>query len=264
MRKRCKGSLPVNKRYEISGRKRRKEGRLYRDYIKRGMDIAMALSGIVILSPVMLLTAFLVRTRLGSPVIFKQKRPGKDGKIFELYKFRSMTDKRDENGELLPDEVRLTAFGRKLRSTSLDELPELFNILKGDMSVVGPRPLLVDYLPLYSKRQSHRHDVRPGLTGLAQVKGRNAIGWEERFEWDLRYVRGVSLGLDLYVLARQSRRCLKGKGYTRKGVRRWRGLKAEENEYSDSWSRRSRQGGFRYSESSPKRTGGSGRDRILG
>ena len=169
MRKRCKGSLPVNKRYEISGRKRRKEGRLYRDYIKRGMDIAMALSGIVILSPVMLLTAFLVRTRLGSPVIFKQKRPGKDGKIFELYKFRSMTDKRDENGELLPDEVRLTAFGRKLRSTSLDELPELFNILKGDMSVVGPRPLLVDYLPLYSKRQSHRHDVRPGLTGLAQV-----------------------------------------------------------------------------------------------
>ena len=138
MRKRCKGSLPVNKRYEISGRKRRKEGRLYRDYIKRGMDIAMALSGIVILSPVMLLTAFLVRTRLGSPVIFKQKRPGKDGKIFELYKFRSMTDKRDENGELLPDEVRLTAFGRKLRSTSLDELPELFNILKGDMSVVGP------------------------------------------------------------------------------------------------------------------------------
>ena len=217
MRKRCKGSLPVNKRYEISGRKRRKEGRLYRDYIKRGMDIAMALSGIVILSPVMLLTAFLVRTRLGSPVIFKQKRPGKDGKIFELYKFRSMTDKRDENGELLPDEVRLTAFGRKLRSTSLDELPELFNILKGDMSVVGPRPLLVDYLPLYSKRQSHRHDVRPGLTGLAQVKGRNAIGWEERFEWDLRYVRGVSLGLDLYVLAETVKTVFKREGILSEG-----------------------------------------------
>ena len=217
MRKRCKGSLPVNKRYEISGRKRRKEGRLYRDYIKRGMDIAMALSGIVILSPVMLLTAFLVRTRLGSPVIFKQKRPGKDGKIFELYKFRSMTDKRDENGELLPDEVRLTAFGRTLRSTSLDELPELFNILKGDMSVVGPRPLLVDYLPLYSKRQSHRHDVRPGLTGLAQVKGRNAIGWEERFEWDLRYVRGVSLGLDLYVLAETVKTVFKREGIHSEG-----------------------------------------------
>lgn len=217
MRKRCKGSLPVNKRYEISGRKRRKEGRLYRDYIKRGMDIAMALSGIVILSPVMLLTAFLVRTRLGSPVIFKQKRPGKDGKIFELYKFRSMTDKRDENGELLPDEVRLTAFGRKLRSTSLDELPELFNILKGDMSVVGPRPLLVDYLPLYSKRQSHRHDVRPGLTGLAQVKGRNAIGWEERFKWDLRYVRGVSLGLDLYVLAETVKTVFKREGIHSEG-----------------------------------------------
>ena len=217
MRKRCKGSLPVNKRYEISGRKRRKKGRLYRDYIKRGMDIAMALSGIVILSPVMLLTAFLVRTRLGSPVIFKQKRPGKDGKIFELYKFRSMTDKRDENGELLPDEVRLTAFGRKLRSTSLDELPELFNILKGDMSVVGPRPPLVDYLPLYSKRQSHRHDVRPGLTGLAQVKGRNAIGWEERFEWDLRYVRGVSLGLDLYVLAETVKTVFKREGIHSEG-----------------------------------------------
>ena len=184
----------------------------YKDYIKRGLDIAMALSGIVVLSPVMLLTAFLVRTRLGSPVIFKQKRPGKDGKIFELYKFRSMTDKRDENGELLPDEVRLTAFGKKLRSTSLDELPELFNILKGDMSVVGPRPLLVDYLPLYSKRHKHRHDVRPGLTGLAQVKGRNAIGWEERFEWDLRYVRGVSLGLDLYVLAETVKTVFKREG----------------------------------------------------
>ena len=217
MRKRCKGSLPVNKRYEISGRKRRKEGRLYRDYIKRGMDIAMALCGIVILSPVMLLTAFLVRTRLGSPVIFKQRRPGKDGKIFELYKFRSMADKRDENGELLPDEVRLTAFGRKLRSTSLDELPELFNILKGDMSVVGPRPLLVDYLPLYSKRQSHRHDVRPGLTGLAQVKGRDAIGCEERFEWDLRYVRGVSLGLDLYVLAETVKTVFKREGIHSEG-----------------------------------------------
>lgn len=189
----------------------------YKDYIKRGFDIAMALSGIVVLSPVMLLTAFLVRTRLGSPVIFKQKRPGKDGKIFELYKFRSMTDKKDENGELLPDEVRLTAFGKKLRSTSLDELPELFNILKGDMSVVGPRPLLVDYLPLYSKRQRHRHDVRPGLTGLAQVKGRNAIGWEERFEWDLRYVKGISFRMDLYILVETVRTVLKREGIHSEG-----------------------------------------------
>lgn len=216
MRKRYKGSLSVTKKQGITGR-RRKERRLYRDYIKRGLDIILALSGIVILSPVILLTAFLVRTRLGSPVIFKQKRPGKDGKIFELYKFRSMTDKRDENGELLPDEVRLTSFGKKLRSTSLDELPELFNILKGDMSVVGPRPLLVDYLPLYSKRQSHRHDVRPGLTGLAQVKGRNAIGWEERFEWDLRYVKGISFRLDIYILVETVGTVLKREGIHSEG-----------------------------------------------
>lgn len=216
MRKRYKGSLFVTKKQGITGR-RRKERRLYRDYIKRGLDIILALSGIVVLSPVMLLTAFLVRTRLGSPVIFKQKRPGKDGKIFELYKFRSMTDKRDENGELLPDEVRLTSFGKKLRSTSLDELPELFNILKGDMSVVGPRPLLVDYLPLYSERQRHRHDVRPGLTGLAQVKGRNSISWEERFEWDLRYVKGISFRMDLYILVETVRTVLKREGIHSEG-----------------------------------------------
>lgn len=216
MRKRCKGSPSVTKKQGITGR-RRKERRLYRDYIKRGLDIILALSGIVILSPVMLLTAFLVRTRLGSPVIFKQKRPGKDGKIFELYKFRSMADKRDENGEFLPDEIRLTSFGKKLRSTSLDELPELFNILKGDMSVVGPRPLLVDYLSLYSERQGHRHDVRPGLTGLAQVKGRNSISWEERFEWDLRYVKGISFRMDLYILVETVRTVLKREGIHSEG-----------------------------------------------
>lgn len=209
---------------------RKRGGSLYREHMKRGLDIVMALSGLIVLSPVMLSTAFLVRKKLGSPVIFKQKRPGKDGKVFELYKFRTMTDERDENGDLLPDEVRLTSFGKKLRSTSLDELPELFNILKGDMSVVGPRPLLVEYLPLYSKRQSHRHDVRPGLTGLAQVKGRNAIGWEERFEWDLRYVRGVSLGLDLYVLAETVKTVFKREGIHSEGCETMEDFRGSEEE----------------------------------
>lgn len=205
--------LPVNQKMYISKRKRiRRSRKFYCRYGKRALDIIMALAGIAALSPVMLITAFLVRIKLGSPVIFKQKRPGKDGKIFELYKFRSMTDERNEKGELLPDEVRLTAFGKKLRATSLDELPELFNILKGDMSVVGPRPLLAEYLPLYSPRQRHRHDVRPGLTGLAQVKGRNAIGWEERFEWDLRYIKKVSLRMDLYILAETVRTVVRREG----------------------------------------------------
>ena len=150
----------------------------------------------MVLSPVLAVTAVLVRTKLGSPVIFHQDRPGKDGKIFRLYKFRSMTDEKDENGTLLPDEVRLTAFGKKLRATSLDELPELWNILKGDMSVVGPRPLLVRYLPLYNEEQRHRHDVRPGLTGWAQVNGRNALSWEEKFRYDVDYVQNVSFALD--------------------------------------------------------------------
>ena len=177
-----------------------KRSSLYQKYGKRVLDIVMALGGIIVLSPVFLITAFLVRLRLGSPVLFKQKRPGKDGKIFEMYKFRSMTDARDSQGNLLPDEVRLTSFGKKLRSTSLDELPELLNILKGDMSVVGPRPLLVEYLPLYDSIQKHRHDVRPGLTGLAQIKGRNAISWEEKFNWDIKYVKNVSLKMDLFIL----------------------------------------------------------------
>ena len=189
----------------------------YRKFGKRALDILLSGCAILVLSPVLLIVAILVRTKLGSPVLFHQERPGLNEKIFTLCKFRTMTDERDENGQLLPDSVRLTSFGKFLRSTSLDELPELFNILKGDMSVVGPRPLLVDYLPLYSKRQSHRHDVRPGLTGLAQVKGRNAIGWEERFEWDLRYVRGVSLGLDLYVLAETVKTVFKREGIHSEG-----------------------------------------------
>lgn len=173
---------------------------MYQNYIKRLLDVILSTVGIVTLSPVMLMTAFLVRIKLGNPIIFRQERPGKDEKIFEMYKFRSMTDAQDQNGKLLPDELRLTSFGKKLRSTSLDELPELFNILKGDMSIVGPRPLLIKYLPLYSEEQRHRHDVRPGLTGLAQVKGRNSLDWEEKFQWDIKYVNNISLLIDIMIL----------------------------------------------------------------
>lgn len=164
----------------------------YETYIKRPQDFLCALTATIVLSPVMLITAILVRLKLGSPVLFKQERPGKDGKIFQLYKFRTMTDARDENGNLLPDEKRLTKFGKTLRSTSLDELPELLNMLKGDMSVVGPRPLLVRYMERYNEHQARRHEVRPGFTGLAQVHGRNAISWEEKFDWDVKYVDHIT------------------------------------------------------------------------
>ena len=164
----------------------------YEKYIKRPQDFLCASAALIVLSPVMAVTALLVRTKLGTPVIFKQKRPGVDGKPFMLYKFRSMTDARNENGELLSDEERLPPFGQKLRATSLDELPELFNIWKGDMSVVGPRPLLMRYLPRYNAHQARRNEVRPGFTGLAQVHGRNAITWEEKFDWDVAYVDNVT------------------------------------------------------------------------
>ena len=173
---------------------------MYRKFFKRFFDIVLSLLALIVLSPVLLIMAVLVRVKLGSPVIFRQERPGKDEKIFWLYKFRSMTDERDDNGELLPDDRRLTKFGRILRSTSLDELPELWNILKGDMSIVGPRPLLVRYLSLYNEKQRHRHDVRPGLTGLAQVNGRNAISWEDRFAYDVDYVASFSFALDVKIL----------------------------------------------------------------
>ena len=165
---------------------------MYQRFIKRPMDFILSLIAIIVLIPVFLVVAFLVRTKLGSPVIFKQKRPGLNEKIFTLYKFRTMTDERDKFGELLPDETRLTKFGKYFRSTSLDELPELLNILKGDMSIVGPRPLLEQYLPLYDEHQRRRHEVRPGLTGNAQVNGRNAIDWEDKFNLDIEYVDNVS------------------------------------------------------------------------
>lgn len=164
----------------------------YEKFIKRPQDFLCALLAIIVLSPVMLITALLVRVKLGSPVFFTQDRPGKNGKIFKLYKFRSMTSEIDENGNLLPDEVRLTSFGKKLRSTSLDELPELINMIKGDMSVVGPRPLLVRYLPLYNEHQARRHEVRPGFTGYAQVHGRNSITWEDKFDKDVYYVNHIT------------------------------------------------------------------------
>ncbi|NZA40445.1 sugar transferase [Eubacterium callanderi] len=173
---------------------------MYQKYVKRILDITLSGAAIIVLSPVMGVTAILVKKKLGSPVIFKQKRPGKDEKIFTMYKFRTMTDERDEKGELLPDSVRLTKFGKMLRSTSLDELPELFNIFKGDMSVVGPRPLLVQYLPLYNERQKRRHEVRPGLSGLAQINGRNAITWDEKFNYDVEYVEKVSFALDVRIV----------------------------------------------------------------
>ena len=173
---------------------------MYKRYIKRGMDFLLSLIALIILSPIFLIVAILVRTKLGNPIIFKQERPGKDEKIFRMYKFRTMTSETDANGNLLPDEQRLPAFGKLLRSTSLDELPELINILKGDMSIVGPRPLLVKYLPLYNERQKHRHDVRPGFTGLAQVNGRNSISWEEKFEWDIKYVENVTFLQDIKII----------------------------------------------------------------
>ncbi|MGI6381623.1 MAG: sugar transferase [Tissierellaceae bacterium] len=176
------------------------KGGIYRRFFKRPLDITLSLIGLIVLSPVMIIVALLVRIKLGSPVIFKQQRPGLNEKIFIMYKFRTMTDERDENGELLPDGIRLTKFGRFLRSTSLDELPELFNILKGDMSVIGPRPLLVEYLPLYDEYQKRRHEVRPGLSGLAQVSGRNAINWEDKFNLDVEYVDNISFFGDWKII----------------------------------------------------------------
>ena len=184
----------------------------YEKFVKRPQDFLCALAAIIVLSPVMLITAILVRTKLGSPLIFKQERPGLNGKVFMLYKFRTMTDKKDAEGNLLPDEVRLTGFGKKLRSTSLDELPELFNILKGDMAVVGPRPLLVRYLPRYNAHQARRHEVRPGFTGYAQVNGRNSITWEDKFDKDVYYVDHVTFLGDWKIIFQTVGTVLKREG----------------------------------------------------
>lgn len=172
---------------------------MYQKYIKRLLDIIVSLVALVILSPVLLVVAVLVRIKLGSPVIFHQDRPGYHENIFKLCKFRSMTDERGADGQLLPDEVRLTKFGKALRATSLDELPELWNILKGDMSLIGPRPLLVSYLPYYTDEERLRHSVRPGLTGLAQVRGRNLLDWDKRFATDVEYVRNLTFAMDLKI-----------------------------------------------------------------
>ena len=173
---------------------------LYERCIKRFLDAFLSTGALIVFSPVLIGLAVLVRIKLGSPVLFTQDRPGKDEKIFKLYKFRTMTNQRDEKGNLLPDDVRLTKFGRILRSTSLDELPELINIIKGDMSVVGPRPLLVEYLPYYTEKEHHRHDVRPGLTGLAQVNGRNAISWDNKLSYDVQYISKITFLGDAKII----------------------------------------------------------------
>lgn len=185
---------------------------IYCNYLKRILDILICITGLIFISPILLVVALLVKIKLGSPIIFKQERPGLHGEIFKLYKFRTMTNEKNDSGELLNDEVRLTEFGKKLRASSLDELPEIFNIIIGDMSIVGPRPLMVKYLPLYSEKQKRRHDVRPGLTGLAQISGRNAITWTERFNKDIEYVDNISLKLDMYIFLKTIYYVLKREG----------------------------------------------------
>ena len=185
--------------------------------IKRVFDIIASLTGLILLAPVILITAILVRTKLGSPIFFTQDRVGKDNKIFKMIKFRTMSDERDEYGELLSDEYRLTSFGKFLRSTSIDELPELINVLKGDMSLVGPRPLLQEYIPLYSKEQIRRHDVLPGLTGWAQVNGRNSISWCDKFKLDVWYVDNQSFILDIKIIFMTILKVLKRDGINQEG-----------------------------------------------
>ena len=212
---------------------------MYRHFFKRFFDFILSLIAIIILSPVYIIVAILVRVKLGSPVIFTQERPGKDEKIFKMYKFRSMTSETDEEGNLLPDEVRLTSFGKKLRSTSLDELPELFNILKGDMSIVGPRPLLVKYLPLYNDFQKHRHDVRPGLTGWAQVNGRNAISWEDKFRLDVEYTEKCSFFIDLKIFFKTISSVLKKEWHNQaKHQQQWRSSRVMDKSSKKSGSAR--------------------------
>ncbi|TYS60293.1 sugar transferase [Sutcliffiella horikoshii] len=191
---------------------------MYRDFVKRLIDFILSLIAIIVLSPLLLIFSILVRMNLGSPIVFRQKRPGLNENIFTMYKFRTMTDERDENGELLPDSIRLTKFGKFLRSTSLDELPELFNILKGDMSIVGPRPLAVIYLPYYNEEERLRHTVRPGLTGLAQINGRNSVNWEERFKFDVKYVNNINIKTDIYIILKTVIKVFKREGIALRGT----------------------------------------------
>ncbi len=190
---------------------------MYAKYVKRILDFTLSLLALIVLSPIMLILCILVRIKLGNPIIFKQMRPGKDEKIFKLYKFRTMTDEKDEQGNLLPDEIRLTKFGKFLRSTSLDELPELINIIKGDMAIVGPRPLLVQYLEFYNEEQKHRHDVRPGLTGLAQVSGRNSLTWEEKFKQDIEYINNLTFKNDVKIIFMTIGKVFKREGISQDG-----------------------------------------------
>lgn len=203
---------------------------MYSKYIKRIFDFILSLLALILLSPLMLILAILVKVKLGSPIIFKQKRPGLNEKIFTLYKFRTMTDKTDEDGKLLPDSDRITRFGKFLRGTSLDELPELFNILKGEMAIVGPRPLLVEYLDYYNEEEKHRHDVRPGLTGLAQVNGRNSITWEEKFKQDISYIKNITLLNDIKIILETISKVFKREGISQQGeatMEYFRGSKKE-------------------------------------
>jgi undecaprenyl phosphate N,N'-diacetylbacillosamine 1-phosphate transferase len=193
-------------------------GGIYRRFIKRPMDLILSVIAIIVLSPIFLIVAILVRTKLGSPVLFKQKRPGLNEEIFMMYKFRTMTDEVDDNGQLLSDNVRLTKFGRLLRSTSLDELPELFNIIKGDMSIIGPRPLAVQYLPFYTKEEKVRHTVRPGLSGLAQINGRNTASWEQRFSYDIEYVNNISFIGDTKIVIKTILKAIKRADIGERGV----------------------------------------------
>lgn len=208
---------------------------MYRKYIKRLLDIILSLIAIIILLPLYAIISILVLIFMGWPILFKQPRPGKNEKIFNMYKFRTMTNKRDENGNLLPDKERLNKFGKFLRSTSLDELPELFCILTGKMSIVGPRPLVVEYLPYYNEKEKHRHDVLPGLTGLAQVNGRNVLQWEERFEYDLEYIKNISFKNDMKIIFKTIKKVLKKDDIAIRGTSKTKDFnvyRSEQNEFN--------------------------------
>ena len=206
---------------------------MYRKYIKRPMDFTLSLITIIALSPLLIIVALLVRIKLGSPIIFKQERPGLKEKIFTMYKFRTMTDAKDENGELLPDSVRLTRFGKLLRATSLDELPELWNIVRGDMAVVGPRPLLIKYLPYYTENEKLRHAVRPGLSGLAQISGRNDLEWNSRLEMDVEYISNISFILDVKIIVKTILKAFKREGVAVIDQSTLQDLDAERSESCD-------------------------------